>query len=90
VGKKRIGFNTLSNVALLEPCTARQFVRHAVVDLTKRTFCDLQDESLEQATERWQVVNALDSLHAAYAACVGEENARVARRIEKFRQQNKI
>ena len=90
MGKKGIGFNAPNNVALLEPCTARQFVRHAVVDLTKTTFCDLQDESLEQATERWQVVNALDSLYAAYKACMGAENAKVARRIEKFRHKHNI
>jgi hypothetical protein len=88
--KKKLGFNMPGNVAILEPCTARQFVRHATVALAQNEFADLGDSDLAAARELWEVKAAFEALLELYRASMGQECQRVVLRIEKFRRKHNL
>ena len=86
MGKKKLGFNVPGNVAVLESCTARQFVRHATVALAQNEFADLGNTDLATASELWEVETALEALLEQYRASMGKDCQRVVQRIEKFKR----
>lgn len=84
MGRKKDLVRMYSSVAVLDGVSKTQFIGRVLVREAKTRFSHLGDSRLDEATEDWQVTDALRAMYDDYNCSVHAEDAEIAYQLGKF------